>query len=207
MFQNMNDQVLEVICNLLKPVIYNESSSIIREGDPLDRMLFISQGTAWAYKNSSFTDHHVNNINVMIKVWMVIPWTVLVAVVVLEPGVWRDVIILGKNFCSGHSHTTQFRSSRFRLQMSSPIPKLKPLFFMANDLMNAVSRFWWLFLQNLQADHSNNSQAERWKTWALSAVRMLRRGNKKNKTANSAALQLAEGGGKSQRFKYRRLHH
>lgn len=63
MFQNMNDQVLEVICNHLKPVIYNESSYIIREEDPLDRMLFITQGTAWAYKNSNITDHHVNNIN------------------------------------------------------------------------------------------------------------------------------------------------
>ncbi|GMN44434.1 hypothetical protein TIFTF001_013635 [Ficus carica] len=59
----MNDQVLEVICNHLKPVIYNESSYIIREEDPLDRMLFITQGTAWAYKNSSITDHHVNSIN------------------------------------------------------------------------------------------------------------------------------------------------
>ena len=46
MFQNMNDQVLEVICNHHKPVIYNESSYIIREGDPLDRMPFIIQGTA-----------------------------------------------------------------------------------------------------------------------------------------------------------------
>ena len=85
--------------------------------------------------------------------------------------------------------------------------KVEAFAFMANDLMNAVSRFWWLFRQNLPADHSTDSQAERWETLEVSAVLMLRRGNKKNKTASSAAAQLAEGGGKSQTFKYQQLHH
>ncbi|ONH95218.1 hypothetical protein PRUPE_7G057700 [Prunus persica] len=53
MLENMDEQVLIAICERLKPVIYTEDAYIIREGEPLDKMLFIMQGTAWSYTTSS----------------------------------------------------------------------------------------------------------------------------------------------------------
>ncbi|KAK4571304.1 hypothetical protein RGQ29_029919 [Quercus rubra] len=44
-----NEQLLQLICDHLKPVYYNEHSYIVREGEPLDAMLFITQGVVWNF--------------------------------------------------------------------------------------------------------------------------------------------------------------
>lgn len=43
-FEKMDDQLLDAMCDLLKPVLYTEESYIVREGDPVDVMLFIMRG-------------------------------------------------------------------------------------------------------------------------------------------------------------------
>jgi cyclic nucleotide gated channel len=47
MFENMDDQLLDAICDRLKPMLwlYTQGSCIIREGDPVNEMLFIMRGT------------------------------------------------------------------------------------------------------------------------------------------------------------------
>ncbi|GFQ08556.1 cyclic nucleotide-gated ion channel 1 [Phtheirospermum japonicum] len=40
----MDDQLLDAMCDRLKPVLYTEDSYIVREGDPVDEMLFIMRG-------------------------------------------------------------------------------------------------------------------------------------------------------------------
>jgi cyclic nucleotide gated channel len=42
--QGKSEQLLQLICDNLKPVHYNQRSYIVREGEPLDAMLFITQG-------------------------------------------------------------------------------------------------------------------------------------------------------------------
>lgn len=44
MFELMDDQLMDALCDRLKPVLYTEGSCIIREGDPVDEMLFIMRG-------------------------------------------------------------------------------------------------------------------------------------------------------------------
>ncbi|KAL0299663.1 UNVERIFIED_CONTAM: Cyclic nucleotide-gated ion channel 1 [Sesamum radiatum] len=44
MFEKMDDQLLDAMCDRLKPVLYTEDSYIVREGDPVDEMLFIMRG-------------------------------------------------------------------------------------------------------------------------------------------------------------------
>ncbi|URD72065.1 cyclic nucleotide-gated ion channel [Musa troglodytarum] len=39
MFEQMNDQLMDALCDRLKPDLYTENSCIIREGDPVDVML------------------------------------------------------------------------------------------------------------------------------------------------------------------------
>lgn len=44
MFEKMDDQLLDAMCDHLKPVLYTDDSYIVREGDPVDEMLFIMRG-------------------------------------------------------------------------------------------------------------------------------------------------------------------
>ncbi|GAB4826260.1 Cyclic nucleotide-gated ion channel 1 [Ancistrocladus abbreviatus] len=43
-FEKMDEQLLDAMCDCLKPVLYTEDSYIIREGDPVDEMLFVMRG-------------------------------------------------------------------------------------------------------------------------------------------------------------------
>ncbi|KAL4597924.1 hypothetical protein ACB092_11G023400 [Castanea dentata] len=45
MFESMDSQLFDALCDRLKPVLHTEKSCIILEGDPVDEMLFIMRGT------------------------------------------------------------------------------------------------------------------------------------------------------------------
>nr|POF16264.1 cyclic nucleotide-gated ion channel 1 [Quercus suber] len=45
MFEKMDSQLFDALCDRLKPVLHTEKSCIILEGDPVDEMLFIMRGT------------------------------------------------------------------------------------------------------------------------------------------------------------------
>uniref|UniRef100_A0A2N9H511 Cyclic nucleotide-binding domain-containing protein n=1 Tax=Fagus sylvatica TaxID=28930 RepID=A0A2N9H511_FAGSY len=49
----MSEHTLVWICNALKPVFYDEHSYIVREGDPIDAIFFITKGIAWTYTTSN----------------------------------------------------------------------------------------------------------------------------------------------------------
>nr|XP_043618910.1 probable cyclic nucleotide-gated ion channel 5 [Erigeron canadensis] len=44
LFENLDERLLDAICERLKPCLYTDSSYIVREGDPVDEMLFIIRG-------------------------------------------------------------------------------------------------------------------------------------------------------------------
>lgn len=44
MFKIMDERLLDAMSECLKPVLYTEKSYIVREGDPVDEMLFIMRG-------------------------------------------------------------------------------------------------------------------------------------------------------------------
>ncbi|KAJ6359364.1 hypothetical protein OIU76_000987 [Salix suchowensis] len=43
-FEKMDEQVLDAMCDRLKPVLYTEESDVVREGDLVDEMLFVMKG-------------------------------------------------------------------------------------------------------------------------------------------------------------------
>ena len=49
----MDEQLLLKICDSLRPVYYNEQSYIVRERDPVDATIFITDGVAWSYSTSN----------------------------------------------------------------------------------------------------------------------------------------------------------
>ncbi|XP_057501239.1 probable cyclic nucleotide-gated ion channel 5 [Actinidia eriantha] len=44
LFENMDERLLDAICERLKPCLYTENTYLVREGDPVDEMLFIIRG-------------------------------------------------------------------------------------------------------------------------------------------------------------------
>ncbi|KAL5978781.1 putative cyclic nucleotide-gated ion channel 9 [Asimina triloba] len=44
LFEKMDERLLDAICERLKPSLYTECTYIVREGDPVDEMLFIIRG-------------------------------------------------------------------------------------------------------------------------------------------------------------------
>ncbi|KAB1996222.1 hypothetical protein ES319_D13G217200v1 [Gossypium barbadense] len=44
LFESMDERLLDAICERLKPCLFTESTYIVREGDPVDEMLFIIRG-------------------------------------------------------------------------------------------------------------------------------------------------------------------
>lgn len=44
LFANMDERLLDAICERLKPSLYTERTFIVREGDPVDEMFFIIRG-------------------------------------------------------------------------------------------------------------------------------------------------------------------
>ncbi|PIA41535.1 hypothetical protein AQUCO_02200159v1 [Aquilegia coerulea] len=44
LFANMDERLLDAICERLKPSLYTEETFVVREGDPVDEMLFIIRG-------------------------------------------------------------------------------------------------------------------------------------------------------------------
>jgi cyclic nucleotide gated channel len=44
LFEIMDEQLLDAVCDKLKPVLYTENSYAIREGDPVEEMLFVMRG-------------------------------------------------------------------------------------------------------------------------------------------------------------------
>ncbi|ONK67297.1 uncharacterized protein A4U43_C06F18690 [Asparagus officinalis] len=44
LFDNLDERLLDAVCERLKPTLYTETTYILREGDPVDEMLFIIRG-------------------------------------------------------------------------------------------------------------------------------------------------------------------
>ncbi|KAL4558774.1 hypothetical protein LXL04_036976 [Taraxacum kok-saghyz] len=57
LFKNMNERLLDDICQRLKPGLYTKNSYIIKEGDPVNEMLFIIHGNL----ETETTDRFFNN--------------------------------------------------------------------------------------------------------------------------------------------------
>ncbi|CAN6705933.1 unnamed protein product [Malus baccata var. baccata] len=57
MLKEKDEKVLKKICDCLRPVMYDEKSIVVRTGDPLDQMIFITEGLIWTYVGSDQSRH------------------------------------------------------------------------------------------------------------------------------------------------------
>lgn len=63
MFEKMDDRLLDALCDRLRPILYTENSFILREGDPVDEMLFIMRGNLLTMTTNGGRTGFFNSVN------------------------------------------------------------------------------------------------------------------------------------------------
>ncbi|XP_062154991.1 cyclic nucleotide-gated ion channel 1-like [Alnus glutinosa] len=140
MFEKMDGQLLDALCDRLKPVLYTEKSYIVREGDPVDEMLFVMRGNlATMTTNGGRT------------------------------GFFNNAFLNAGDFCGEelltwaldpHSSTNLPISTR----TVEALVEVEAFALMAEDLKFVASQFRRLHSKQLQ--HAFRFYSQQWKTWA-----------------------------------------
>ncbi|KAH7538176.1 hypothetical protein FEM48_Zijuj03G0171200 [Ziziphus jujuba var. spinosa] len=196
-FQNMKESVLEDICAHLKPVTYAENSYIIREGHPLDRMLFITQGTVLDFTSSSAYNTNAGTSSSTSN--SIIRCSSSVSMKRLRKGDYHGEELLEWSL-------THFSFAEFPISTSNAVchTKVEGFVLKANDLLNAVKRYWWHFRRMNPYSRVSHRQVERWESLAVSVIQTLWRRKQAKKPINYS--KSVYGGNLQQSLnKYRRL--
>ncbi|KAK0598802.1 hypothetical protein LWI29_038115 [Acer saccharum] len=58
-FRRWSDTSLLHLCDCIKPVVYDERTHIVREGDPINEMLFVLHGKLWNFSSAASSTNNV----------------------------------------------------------------------------------------------------------------------------------------------------
>ncbi|KAK7258512.1 hypothetical protein RIF29_24091 [Crotalaria pallida] len=177
MFEKMDDQLLDAMCDRLKPVLYTEKSYIAREGDPVDEMLFIIRGNL-----ASMTTNGGRT------------------------GFFNSLLLKAGDFCGEELLTWALDpNSTSNLPISTrtveTISEVEAFALMADDLKHVASQF--RRLNSKQIQHTFRFYSMQWKTWAACFIQVAWRRYWKKKIERSLreaeerlqdALAANEGG-------------
>ncbi|KAG6667070.1 cyclic nucleotide-gated ion channel 1-like isoform X2 [Carya illinoinensis] len=164
MFEKMDQQLWDPLVDRLKPVLYTQDSYIVREGDPVDEMLFIMRGNLATFTTNGGTTGFFNTAD-------------------LKAG----------DFCGEELLTWALypqSSTKFPISTRTVEAKTEVQAFalMAEDLKTVASQFRKLHCKELQ--HTFKFYSQQWRTWAACFIQSAwRRYSKKN---HERALRDAE---------------
>lgn len=142
-FQNINDQLLQVFLDHLKPVHYNEHSYVFREGEPLDAMLFVTQGIVWTYTSSHGDKSEC-----------------------LSKGQFYGEELLEWGFKA--RSLTDLSNLPISPKTVRCHTKVEAFALRASDLKTILTQNWWQLSKMLS--HITGSNLERWKPLAASSI-------------------------------------
>nr|CAB3446301.1 unnamed protein product [Digitaria exilis] len=140
MFENMDEQLLDAMCDRLKPMLYTEGSCIIREGDPVNEMLFIMRGTL----ESTTTNGG-------------------------QTGFFNSNVLKGGDFCGEELLTwaldpTQASNLPGSTRTVKTLSEVEAFALRADDLKFVATQFRRLHSKQLR--HTFRFYSQQWRTWA-----------------------------------------
>lgn len=159
MFEKMDEQLLDAMCDHLKPVLYTEKSFIVREGDPVDEMLFVMRGNLVSTTTNGG-----------------------------RTGFFNAVYLKAGDFCGEALLTWALDpQSSSNLPLSTrtvqALTEVEAFALMADDLKSVASQFRRLHSKQLQ--HSFRFHSVQWRTWAACFIQAAWRRHSKRKLAQS----------------------
>ncbi|KAE9616040.1 hypothetical protein Lal_00017458 [Lupinus albus] len=159
MFEKMDEQLLDAMCDRLKPALHTEKSYIVREGDPVDEMLFIIRGNL-----ASMTTNGGRT------------------------GFFNSLLLKAGDFCGEELLTWALDpNSSSNLPISTrtveTISEVETFALMADDLKLVASQF--RRLNSKQIQHTFRFYSMQWKTWAACFIQVAWRGYRKKKIERS----------------------
>ncbi|XP_039845163.1 cyclic nucleotide-gated ion channel 1-like isoform X3 [Panicum virgatum] len=140
MFENMDEQLLDALCDRLKPILYTERSCIIREGDPVTEMLFIMRGNLMSMTTNGG-----------------------------RTGFFNSDVLKGGDFCGEELLTwaldpTSTSSLPSSTRTVKTISEVEAFALRAEDLRFVATQFRRLHSKQLQ--HTFRFYSQHWRTWA-----------------------------------------
>ncbi|XP_022871445.1 cyclic nucleotide-gated ion channel 1-like [Olea europaea var. sylvestris] len=164
MFEKMDQQLLDAMCDHLKPVLYTEKSFIVREGDPVDEMLFIMRGNILTMTTNGG-----------------------------RTGFFNSDYLKAGDFCGEELLTWALDpNSSSSLPISTrtvqAIKDVEAFSLMAGDLKSVASQFRRLHSKHIQ--HTFRLYSQQWRTWAACFIQAAWRRHCRRKIEKS--LQEAE---------------
>ncbi|XP_076947489.1 cyclic nucleotide-gated ion channel 2-like isoform X1 [Bidens hawaiensis] len=144
-FHNLDDLILDNICDRVKPLVFSKDEKIIREGDPVQRMVFIVQGRVKSSQNLSKG---------------------VVATSILDPGGYLGDELL--SWCLRKPFINRLPASSATFTCLEPIEAFG---LDANHLRYVTEHFRYKFanerLKRTVRYHSSN-----WRTWAAVTIQI-----------------------------------
>ncbi|CAA2955866.1 cyclic nucleotide-gated ion channel 1-like [Olea europaea subsp. europaea] len=177
-FEKMDEQLLDAMCDGLKPVLYTEDSFIAREGDPVDEMLFIMRGKLLTVTTNGG-----------------------------RTGFLNSDYLKGGDFCGEELLTWALDPhSSSNLPISTrtvqALSEVEAFALMADDLKFVASQFRRLHSKQLR--HTFRFYSQQWRTWAACFIQAAWRRYYRKKLEESLREEenrlqdaLVKGGGSS----------
>ncbi|XP_060213349.1 cyclic nucleotide-gated ion channel 1-like [Lycium barbarum] len=159
-FEKMDEQLLDALCDRLKPALFTEKSFIIREGDPVDEMLFIMRGTLLTMTTNGGRTGFFNSAH-------------------LKAGDFCGDVLFTWALDPHHSSST-FPISTITVQA---VTDIEAFALTADDLKFVASQFRRLHSKQLQ--HTFKFYSQQWRTWAVCFIQVAWRRHCRNKLEKS----------------------
>lgn len=161
MFEKMDQQLLDAMCDRLKPVLYTQASFIVREGDPVDEMLFVMRGNIVTVTTNGG-----------------------------RTGFFNSVVLKAGDFCGEELLTWALDPKSSSPKFSSSLPTstrtaeaitdVEAFALVADDLKFVASQFRRLHSKQLQ--HTFRLYSQQWRTWGACFIQAAWRQHCRRKT-------------------------
>ena len=155
MFKKLDEKGLKIIYDHLKPVVYKANSYIIKEGEPLEFMLFVTHGTVWTFETSKRSERNT------------------ISVKPLHRGelYGEEVVTWSMRFGSYSSYPVSTKTVKSHTKVEAFVLKAK-------DMKAIASKSWTLFRK---LPRSTESNAKLYTSAAASAIQDSWRSHRKKK--------------------------
>ncbi|KAF5442253.1 hypothetical protein F2P56_034933 [Juglans regia] len=142
-FKNESEELLyEITCKFLKQVQYNQNSYIVREGEPLDAMIFVVKGIVWMY-----TSNHDDKTDCLKK---------------------GD--IFGRNLVEWVLETPELSDLPLSTMTLKCHTKVEAFCLMVGDLKDMISQYWWRFSKFRHITQSDSKQLKHFAASSIQAA-------------------------------------